>query len=98
VDSTSSSPERGRHPLHARAGKLTNEDLMLRRAIVATGSLRLAASLLGWPPSRLSERMRRNKQSGWWQALKSQWALERRRERGRRARRRRRERQLFGPP
>ena len=39
---------------------LTDEDRMLRRAIVAATSLRLAASLLGWPYSRLTERMRRN--------------------------------------
>ncbi|MBM4283543.1 MAG: hypothetical protein FJ137_23325 [Deltaproteobacteria bacterium] len=78
--------------------KLTDEDLMLRRAIVDTGSLRLAASLLGWPYSRLTERMRRKKQRGWWKALKAQWSIERRRERGRRFRQRRRERELLGPP
>jgi hypothetical protein len=78
--------------------KLTDEDLMLRRAIVATGSLRLTASLLGWPYSRLTERMRRKKQRGWWKALKAQWSIERRRERGRRYRQRRRERELLGPP
>jgi hypothetical protein len=38
---------------------LTDEDRMLRRAIVAASSLKLAASLLGWPYSRLTERMRR---------------------------------------
>ena len=44
--------------------KLTDEDLMLRRAIVETGSLRLAASLLGWPYSRLTERINAWKQAG----------------------------------
>lgn len=79
-----------------RAGKLTEEDLMIRRAILATGSLRLAASLLAWPYTRLTERLRRNKQKAWWQALKAQWAAERRRERWRRARERRRAREFFG--
>ena len=77
---------------------LTDEDRMLRRAIVAATSLRLAASLLGWPYSRLTERMRRKKQLAWWKALKAQWAIDRRRERVRRARQRRRERHTMGPP
>ena len=77
---------------------LTDEDLMLRRAIVATGSLRLTASLLGWGYSKVTERLRRQKQRSWWKALKAQWSIERRRVRGRRYRERRRERELLGPP
>lgn len=78
--------------------KVTDFDLMLRRAVLAAGSLKAAASMLQWPYSRLVERFRRKKQKGWWQAVKARWAVERRRERGRRARRRRRERLQRGTP
>ena len=71
---------------------LGEEDLQLRRTILATGSLTLAAELLGWPLSRLSERLRRKKQFGWWQTVKAARSAERRQERERRARERRRER------
>jgi hypothetical protein len=74
------------------------EDLQLRRTILAAESLTFAAELLQWPLSRLSERLRRQKQAAWWREVKARWSDERRRERAGRARERRRERRRRCPP
>jgi hypothetical protein len=77
---------------------LGEEDLQLRRTILAAESLTFAAELLQWPLSRLSERLRRQKQAAWWREVKARWSDERRRERAGRARERRRERRRRCPP
>ena len=76
--------------------KLTDYDLEIRRVILAAGSLRIAAEILGCRYSSLTERMRRRKQIIWWRAVKAQWSTERRRARWRRAHKLRRERQRDG--
>jgi hypothetical protein len=69
--------------------QLTEEDRFIRKVIVANeGRLVDAAAELGWPYSRLCERMRRAKQARWWALTKLRFSQERQRQR-RRARARR---------
>jgi hypothetical protein len=75
-------------------GKLTPEDLAIREVILATGTLKLAAEVLGWSYTRLVKRLARNKQRAWWAHAKAERARERRNARQRRWYARRREREL----
>lgn len=64
-------------PVPAEEKGLSTEDQELRRIILAEGSLRGAAARLGWPYSRVTERLRRKKQKAWWRELKQRWSVER---------------------
>jgi hypothetical protein len=68
----------------ASSRELSEEDRRIRKVILANGGRLVdAAAELGWPYSRLCERMRRQKQAAWWSRTKLRLSQERQRKKRR---------------